>query len=152
MGDVDIQTILFGRSPPILAGDRAPETTDALDAAINEIKEIGVAQTFLDDPHNPLSDHDQDEILPNVPAWQKGFQCMHAHDGTEAQNNPNSRTIEVLSKMQQYYERTNDGWRAISYRRAISALKKCQQYVSTEEQARKYIPLGSKFNGVGFLR
>jgi DNA polymerase IV len=64
---------------------------------------------------------------------------MYPHDGTESSNNPNSKTIEILSEMQQYYSRTNDEWRAISYRKAISALKNTKEYISTEEAARKYI-------------
>ena len=81
---------------------------------------------------------------PDVPNWQKGFQCMYAHDGTEGQNNPNSKTIEILSKMQAYYDRTNDQWRAISYRKAISALKKVKEYVSTEGEARKIPGVGER--------
>lgn len=63
---------------------------------------------------------------------------MHAHDGTESLENPNSRTIEVLGKMQAYYERTDDQWRAISYRKVMSILKKTKTYICSEEQARKY--------------
>ena len=76
----------------------------------------------------------------DIPAWQTSYQCMHAHDGTEGSDNPNSKTIEVLAKMQAYYERTMDTWREISYRKAISILKKTKTLVRTEEQARAYIP------------
>ena len=63
---------------------------------------------------------------------------MQAHDGTEGLNNPNSNTIEILQKMQSHYERTMDEWRAISYRKVISILKKTQTYIQTEDQARAY--------------
>jgi DNA polymerase IV len=66
---------------------------------------------------------------------------MYPHDGTEGQNNPNSKTIEILGKMQAYYERTMDQWRAISYRKAISILKKTNEYICTEEQAKAYFNL-----------
>jgi DNA polymerase IV len=74
----------------------------------------------------------------NVPDWQKNFQCMYANDGVQGQNNPNSRTIEILGKMQAYYERTMNGWRAISYRKVISILKKRTDFICNEEQARAY--------------
>jgi len=64
---------------------------------------------------------------------------MHPHDGTETIKNPNSKTIEVLGKMQEYYERTMDQWRAIGYRKAISVLKKTERFICTEEQAREYV-------------
>jgi len=40
--------------------------------------------------------------------------------------NPNSKTIEALSKMRAFYERTNDRWRALSYRKVIFHLEKHQ--------------------------
>jgi len=136
--EVDIQNTLFGHSfsPVKEYSTPFPLVQDALDVAINEMREIDVAQPFLDDPHRS-SDHDPEDPPADIPAWQKDFQCMHPHDGSEGQNNPNSKTIEVLGQMQQYYERTNDEWRAISYRKAISALKKTTQYISTEEDARR---------------
>ena len=75
-------------------------------------------------------------IKADVPTWQKSYQCMHPHDGTDGINNPNARTIEILGKMQAYYERTQDEWRAISYRKAISKLKQTKEHLRTEQQAR----------------
>jgi len=85
-------------------------------------------------------EHSDEETLTtaNIPAWQKMFQCMQPHDGTEGLDNPNSKTIEILQKMQAHYERTMDEWRAISYRKVISILKKTKTYIQTEEQARAY--------------
>jgi DNA polymerase IV len=120
---------------------------DALDDAINEIREIGAASAFIEDPEpnsNSESEAEEEMTKTEVPDWQKSFQCMHAHDGTEGQNNPNAKTIEILSKMQAYYERTNDQWRAISYRKAISILKKTEEFISTEEQAKKIPGIGDR--------
>jgi len=117
---------------------------DALDQAISEVREIGDS---IDEPssssvfgeeksEDERGDDEKGEYEAEVPAWQKGYTCMYAHDGTESANNPNSKTIEVLSKMQAYYERTNDQWRTFSYRKAISNLKKTKTFVATEEQAK----------------
>jgi hypothetical protein len=150
---IDIQDYIFGRSSAVIEREAldnetlSPSTSpqlqshqpDALDDAINEIKTVGKAFTFLDNIDNidnkETSDNSEVEQEP-VPDWQKSYQCMHAHDGTEAQNNPNSKTIEILGKMQAHYERTKDEWRAISYRKVISQLKKMEVWVHTEEQAR----------------
>jgi DNA polymerase IV len=114
---------------------------DPLDEAIQEIQRIGDASTFIEEINfGPSSDNEDSAVTPvDIPGWQKNFQCMYAHDGTEGDNNPNSKTIEILGKMQAYYERTMDQWRAISYRKVISILKKSKEYISTEEQARRWI-------------
>ena len=101
------------------------------------------AKSFLEEtPSASDSDSDHEATTPKapIPAWQKTFSCMHPHNGTEMQNNPNSKTIEILSLMQLYYERTMDQWRAISYRKVISILMKRTDHIVTEEQARAYHP------------
>lgn len=159
--DVDLQDFIFGRSSPVdqavaereaLDQDSLSQYSpqmprDALDDAINEIREIGPANGFIDEPaleSNSESDQEEEMTKLDVPDWQKKFQCMFAHDGTEAQHNPNSKTIEILSKMQSYYERTNDQWRAISYRKVISVLNKTNEYISTEEAAHKIPGIGDR--------
>src|SRR6266498_3810053 len=67
--------------------------------------------------------------------WRKNFTCMQKHDGNTADSNPNARTIEVLDQMASYYHRTNDHWRTTAYRKAISALKRETEKISTKEQA-----------------
>ncbi|KAK6531353.1 hypothetical protein TWF281_008161 [Arthrobotrys megalospora] len=68
--------------------------------------------------------------------WQSHFQCMHKHDGKEGSQNPNSRTIQILTQMMQIYSDLNDQWRTRSYRIAITTLKKSQtKYISTYEEA-----------------
>lgn len=117
------------------------EPQDALERAIHEIRSIGTVSTFLEYESTSETEPSGDETSTRVdiPAWQRSYQCMHPHDGRESQNNPNAKTIEVLSKMQAYYERTMDEWRAISYRKVISILKKRKEYVCTEEHARAYL-------------
>jgi DNA polymerase IV len=49
---------------------------------------------------------------------------MQKHDGLTNDTNPNATTIEILSRMAEYYERIQDHWRLMAYRKAISALRK----------------------------
>jgi DNA polymerase IV len=67
-------------------------------------------------------------------SWQQNFSCMIKHDGKVDQN-PNSRTIDILQQMLDYYSCTDDHWRTIAYRKAISALRKHPTRVMTMEQA-----------------
>ena len=145
----DIQEYLFGNpsrreladleqeepdnEPPSSSSPRSSE--NALNITIEEIRTIGSASKFLEEPTNSDSDG---EIEVDIPEWQNNFTCMQAHDGTESLDNPNSKTIEILGKMQAHYERISDTWRAISYRKAISILKKTKTFIYSEKQAIKY--------------
>ena len=66
---------------------------------------------------------------------QLGFSCMRKNEGISKSKNPNLRTIEMLDKMAHYYDRIDDRWRTISYRKAITALKRQTDYITTREQA-----------------
>ncbi|KAJ9204158.1 hypothetical protein DTO021D3_3882 [Paecilomyces variotii] len=72
---------------------------------------------------------------PVAPAWQQNFSCMKKHDGKSETANPNSRTIEVLQQMLDYYTRTADLWRTIAYRKAISALRQQTTKIVTRSEA-----------------
>lgn len=60
---------------------------------------------------------------------------MQKHDGLDQSDNPNSRTIEVLQEMCDYYARKNDHWRVTAYRKAITALRKLNVKIMTKAQA-----------------
>ncbi|PYI12587.1 Nucleotidyltransferase [Aspergillus sclerotiicarbonarius CBS 121057] len=68
-------------------------------------------------------------------AWQQKFACMHKHDSKSNSENPNSRTIVVLQQMLDYYARTDDHWRVLAYRKAISALRRQPKKIVTKSQA-----------------
>lgn len=63
------------------------------------------------------------------------WQCMKKNDGKGDRENPNARTIEILSEMGRYYDRVGDEWRCRAYRRAVSTLKKQDQKVMSKEEA-----------------
>lgn len=68
-------------------------------------------------------------------SWQQNFSCMSKHDGTVKSENPNTRTIDVLQQMTDYYERTHDHWRLTAYRRAIAALRKQSSKITSAKEA-----------------
>lgn len=138
---------------------------DALTAAIAEAKTLGnvvgdlsvvASETNL---HQPLDLEDEDsheEQLVNNDSsggeetsdeepqprtkkqrkkWQENFQCMQKHDGSNRDTNPNARTIEVLEQMGHYYDRIDDHWRTIAYRKAVATLRKQTTKVTTKEEA-----------------
>lgn len=105
---------------------------------------------FDEDENTTLSevDDDSDQVegkykkkkgkLKNPPhntSWQQGFSCMQKHDGVEKTENPNLQTIKILQEMCDYYDRVNDHWRTIAYRRIIAALRKEDRKITTKEEA-----------------
>lgn len=68
-------------------------------------------------------------------SWQNNFSCMQKHDGENQTENPNSRTIEVLQEMANYYDHIKDHWRTTAYRKAIAALRKQPNKITTKEEA-----------------
>ena len=69
---------------------------------------------------------------------------MQKNDGTSHADNPNHRTIEILQQMSDYYDSTKDHWRTIAYRKAINALKKQKQMVSTAKEASAIPSIGHR--------
>lgn len=63
------------------------------------------------------------------------FACHRAGLKSKDTGNPNSRTIEILQKMLDYYLRINDQWRIMAYRKAIATLKRQDVRITTEAEA-----------------
>ncbi|KAL8913159.1 MAG: hypothetical protein Q9171_001953 [Xanthocarpia ochracea] len=142
-------------------GSKLPnEPADALDEVIEEmiaVKDLPLDDEDFDTPNSSMateeSDDSDDEKTPDKlktkktsfeNPWQAKFTCMQKHTGTENQANPNARTIEILKQMTDYYDRTNDHWRTIAYRKAIAALKKQTRKISTKEEASAIPFIGSR--------
>lgn len=62
------------------------------------------------------------------------FQCMTGGTASDGPN-PNDHTIEILSRMRDYYERTGDQWRARSYLQACGQLKNQPTLIRTFDEA-----------------
>ncbi|KAK2818465.1 hypothetical protein FQN49_007875, partial [Arthroderma sp. PD_2] len=119
---------------------------DHLDIAIKHVKEIAALPLdSSDDEDNAVIPRGLDSsTAKQCPAWQKSFTCMGKMDGKDRANNPNSRTIEVLQQMLDYYERTADQWRCLAYRRAIAALRGENEKIITKSQAVKIRGVGDR--------
>lgn len=77
-------------------------------------------------------------------SWQQSFTCMQKNERDEKSSNPNSHAINVLEQMLSYYERVSDQWRCLAYRRAINALRKEKEKVTTKKQALKIHGVGDR--------
>ncbi|KAL7925125.1 hypothetical protein ACQKWADRAFT_242293 [Trichoderma austrokoningii] len=77
-------------------------------------------------------------------AFEDRFACNRAGTRDAGEDNPNARTIEMLHKMNSYYERVNDHWRTLAYRKAISTLKRQTVRITTEEEAYRLPSIGRR--------
>lgn len=77
-------------------------------------------------------------------AFEDRFACNRAGRRDAGEDNPNARTIEMLQKMNSYYERVNDQWRTLAYRKAISTLKQQSVKITTEEEAYRLPSIGRR--------
>lgn len=77
-------------------------------------------------------------------SWQQKFACMQKSDENSNSDSPNSRTIEVLQQMLDYYTRTADHWRVLAYRKAISALRRQPKRIITKTQASSIPGIGPR--------
>ncbi|KAF4962674.1 hypothetical protein FSARC_9235 [Fusarium sarcochroum] len=76
--------------------------------------------------------------------FEDRFSCNSAGAKDAKAGNPNTRTIEVLQLMADYYNRINDHWRTTAYRRVISTLKRQDTKVTTAEEAQRLPSVGSR--------
>ena len=74
--------------------------------------------------------------------FEAKFACNEASEKDMASENPNTRTIEVLQQMADYYDRVEDQWRTQGYRKAITALKRQTVKISTKEEALRIPSIG----------
>ena len=123
---------------------------DELQKVICEVQQATQADCGDPDLRRFLSFDESDDLEQihadeaAVPHENEGFQCMKPHTGQDAKDNPNRKTIDILQKMASYYDRTNDEWRTVAYRKAISALSKQTTLISTKEQALSIRGIGGR--------
>jgi DNA polymerase IV len=88
-------------------------------------------------PSNSAQEDETQEPLAKKAktVWQEQFVCMGRSDATAKGENPNAYTIEKLQEMADFYERTGDKWRSLSFRRGNSTLKKQTKKITTKEEA-----------------
>lgn len=97
-----------------------------------------------DDSEKEAAETEKAPKLPTETSWQEKFSCMSKHENTDKTTNPNTRTVDILQQMASYYDRTQDHWRTLAYRKAISALKKQPRKITTREAALAIPNIGSR--------
>lgn len=123
----------------IRLGCDVANTTQPIDSDASEAASFG--STIPES--SPEDDGDEGQLqLRNSCKENANFQCMDVNDGNL--NNPNTKTIEILQKMATYYDRTGDHWRTTAYRKAITALRKQKDYISTKEKAVAIPQIGAR--------
>ncbi|KAI9686018.1 MAG: hypothetical protein M1822_004001 [Bathelium mastoideum] len=132
-----------------LKGVPGAHRRDSFDEIIQEAKELENLPLDEEDEDSDSPEDDEtdseDSEPPERPAkklkqvenssWQMNFQCMKPNDGKGDDANPNARTIEILEQMGRYYDRMQDHWRTLAYRRAVTSLKREKRKITTKEQA-----------------
>ncbi|RAH60983.1 DNA polymerase Pol4 [Aspergillus piperis CBS 112811] len=128
--------------------DKLNQGRDALDDVIEEVQAIKDLPIGIDSADEAAA-ADDDETSDSSDAgpakkkrnaiekddWQQNFVCMQKHDAQSNSENPNSNTIAILQQMLDFYKRTNDQWRVLAYRKAISALRRQPRKISTRLEA-----------------
>lgn len=120
-----------------------PDTTDELDVAISQAKDLQLMPLDEDDgrpssseglPSNLASASIRGQQSSKRQTFQDKFQCMQKHTG-EVSNNANAATIVVLQQMADYYGQMGDEWRIRAYRKAIATLRNHPTQVRTKDEA-----------------
>lgn len=76
--------------------------------------------------------------------FEDRFACNSAGPRDVKAGNPNTRTIEVLQSMADYYNRVNDQWRTTAYCKVISTLKRQDTKITTAEEASRLPSIGQR--------
>ncbi|KAJ5301879.1 hypothetical protein N7508_006742 [Penicillium antarcticum] len=161
--DIQAATTEPAEEPAGEVDGRIIRERDALDEIIDEARAISHLPLdpleSLDDDHTATPSNEETpngsesdcEPRPSkepqekgTSNWTKGFSCMQKYNPDEKLDNPNSRTIEVLRQMLDYYTQTADHWRSLGYRKAIIALRTQPTKISTRAQARALPGIGER--------
>ncbi|KAI9670535.1 MAG: hypothetical protein M1831_005755 [Alyxoria varia] len=78
--------------------------------------------------------------------WQSKFQCMQPprSSSNPSSNGPNEHITTTLQKMCDYYTQTNDNWRSLAYRKAISTLRSATHEIRTYSEAKSLHGIGGR--------
>jgi DNA polymerase IV len=109
-----------------------------------------------DGPSDSGSDDQRREAPARAPIWtrrrdstgatfnQAGFSCMTGGTGVSSSLSPNARTIELLQRMADHYDRNKDEWRSKAYRKAIGVLRKQTVKICTYKQSMELAGIGHR--------
>lgn len=77
--------------------------------------------------------------------WVDNFLCITGAQREEvpADENPNWKTVDILTRLLEYYEQKHDQWRAQSYKKAINVLRRHPTKICTKKEAMKLSGIGA---------
>lgn len=139
--DVHNETAPLVVATDTYAADAGPDTTDELNVAISQARDLQMMPLDEDDkrpssseglPANVTSTSNHEGQGSKRNAFQDNFQCMQKHSG-EISNNANAATIVILQQMADYYGKMGDEWRIRAYRKAIATLRNHPKKVCTKD-------------------
>ncbi|CAG8489450.1 28044_t:CDS:10 [Dentiscutata erythropus] len=84
------------------------------------------------------------ELSPKEAKSFKGFSCMQKHTYGEDDASPNKLIIDKLKVLLDHYQRMKDDWRIISYRKAISAIKRQKEPITSYQEAIEISGIGHR--------
>jgi DNA polymerase lambda/DNA polymerase IV len=123
--------------------DRGDELSQLIEHVQKNYKDLPSLACDEDEYDNKDSNSDSEVKKPpkrakrsqvSMPRLEDNFACSRG--GTmDKSGGPNARTIAILQQLCDYYDRTNDHWRLMSYRRAINTLSMQTEKVTTVKQA-----------------
>ncbi|KAJ5635824.1 DNA polymerase family X [Penicillium longicatenatum] len=156
-------TALISEPVQNIIRDEETRERDALDDLIDDTRAISHLPLDYFDSHDEGTDDADNEStasesdtlrkspesskVERTESWAKSFACMQKFDPDMRNNNPNSKTIEILQQMCDYYERTADHWRNFAYRKGINALRRQKEKIVTQKQARAIPGIGKRLAG-----
>ncbi|ORX83632.1 Nucleotidyltransferase [Anaeromyces robustus] len=73
---------------------------------------------------------------------QDSYICMRKNSKTEKVKGPNDDIIEILTELLNYYQLIKSEWRMMSYQKAISAIKRYPNKISSYKQAKSIFGIG----------
>jgi len=130
--------------PPLIREQSAPESSSLQKPAEDELEKAAEESRSLqflsfDDLDNGFKS-DLEASLASLPHsetrdWQNNFSCMHKGSDAWAENNPNARIIHILDQMSHYYDNMGDQYRSMSYRKAVTTLKKQHTRITSKQDA-----------------
>ena len=144
--------ILPGRREPHQQNEAKHQFRDALDVAIEEMQELrDIPASLLEEDESDtegstasFSSFDSKQEAPK-PHSRTGFICMEKNDGSN--DNPNARTIDILQRLANHYDKIGEQFRSRAFRLAGSALRKQPTLIQTREDALKIKGIGESIAG-----
>ncbi|CAG8523195.1 15084_t:CDS:10 [Acaulospora colombiana] len=153
--------------PPVEKANTISDGNDPLLEMIKEAKYLAKEGLYLEEEKDDLNEISRNDFLqdddsdfdvpgdkttsdeqPSEPSTfvsksrEGSFACLSKNTAELKYSNPNKLIIDKLQILLDHYQMRKDEWRTLSYRKAISALKRREKPVTSYEEAKKIYGIG----------